>query len=80
MEFVTFIPLYFLLTVGSTAAGLLYWISVENIQPVEMKQLKHRKTMLIFILSLLVSPVGAWVITSIVRMRRIVPTLRTTGE
>jgi hypothetical protein len=57
--------LYFLIAVGSTGTGIIYWMAMEN-----MKDSKHQ-TLYVFLLSIFLTPYGAWIVTSIVRMRRI---------
>ena len=71
---------YFLANVGGTVGAIFYWMAVENLQPLEIKQKDHKKLALVFILSLLITPVGAWVVSAIIRMRKIAPTLKNAGD
>jgi hypothetical protein len=66
---------YFLANAGATLSAIFYWMAVENMQPLEIKQKVHQKLALVFILSLLITPVGAWIVSAIFRIRKIVPTL-----
>jgi hypothetical protein len=71
---------YFLANAGATMTAIFYWMAVENMQPLEVKQKVHQKLGLVFILSLLITPLGAWVVSSIIRIRKIAPTLKNAGD
>lgn len=71
---------YFLANAAATLSAIFYWMAVENMQPLEIKQKVHQKLALVFILSLLITPFGAWVVSSIIRIRKIVPTLKNAGD
>jgi hypothetical protein len=71
---------YFLANAAATMGAVFYWMAVENMQPLEIKQKVHQKLALVFILSLLISPFGAWVVSSIIRIRKITRTLKNAGD
>ena len=71
---------YFLANAGVTMSAIFYWMAIENMQPLEVKQKVHQKLGLVFILSLLISPLGAWVVSAIIGIRRIAPTLKNPAE
>jgi hypothetical protein len=71
---------YFLANAGATVSAIFYWMAVENMQPLEIKQKVHQKLALVFVLSLLITPVGAWVVSAIIRIRKIAPTLKNAGD
>lgn len=71
---------YFGLNAGATFAGILYWMAIENMQPVELKQKEHQKLSVVLVLSLLFTPIGAWVISTIIRIRKIALTLKSTND
>ena len=67
---------YFLFNAVATVSGILYWMSIENMQPVEQKRKDHKKLVFVFILSLLISPVGVWIVSTIIRLNKITPAVR----
>ena len=71
---------YFAANAIATLAGMLYWMAVENFQRLEAKQKTHHKLALVLVLSLLISPMGAWVVSIVVRLRKIAPTLKETSN
>jgi len=71
---------YFLTNAGATASALFCWMAIENMQPLEIKQKVHEKLALVFILSLLITPVGAWIVSAVIRMRKIAPTLKSDSD
>jgi len=80
MESLPDILKYFLANAGATLSGIFYWMTIENMQPLDMKQRIHQKLAFVFILSLLITPVGAWVVSSILRVRKIAPTLKNAAD
>jgi hypothetical protein len=56
---------YLLFSAGATVSGILYWMSIEN-----MKSSSH-KLFYVFLLSLFLTPAGAWVVTTILRITKI---------
>ena len=55
--------LYFLYTAGATASGILYSMALEN--------MKHhqRRAIHVFVLSFALTPLGAWFISTITRIK-----------
>lgn len=62
MEFPIDVLFYFLSSTGATLCGVLYWMSVQNMGD------RHYKLLHVGLLSIFLTPVGAWVVTSLVRM------------
>lgn len=63
MEFPRDVLRYFLTSIGATISGILYWMSVQNLGDRRYKLLHAG------LLSIFLTPFGAWVVTSLVRMR-----------
>jgi hypothetical protein len=62
METIPAVLKYLLIGSTSTVCGILYWMAMENMR-------YHRfRTFYIFTLSFLLTPVGAWVISVILRL------------
>jgi hypothetical protein len=80
METLPVLLKYVLYNAAATAAGIFYWMAVENMQPLEIRQRTHQKLVFVFLISLVLTPIGAWVISSILRMRKIAPTLLNGGK
>lgn len=53
--------MYLLLTASATGAGLCFWMAVENMQR------KGFKIFWVFILSILITPFGAWIVSLVVK-------------
>jgi len=64
--------MYFALTVGCTAAGLCYWMAVETMQR------KGFKVYWVFILSILITPFGAWIVS--LALKEAAPPIDKPGE
>jgi NhaP-type Na+/H+ or K+/H+ antiporter len=56
---------YFLATSAATAMGLLYWMAVANLEKYKMK------FVLALLLSLLLTPAGAWIVSLILKARQL---------
>jgi hypothetical protein len=80
METLPVLLKYVLYNAAATAAGIFYWMAVENMQPLEIRQRTHQKLVFVFLISLVLTPFGAWMISSIFRMRKIAPTLLDGGK
>jgi hypothetical protein len=57
--------LYLLGSAGATVSGLLYWMAIENLANVKGRYV------LTFFLSLFLTPVGAWVVSLVVKARQL---------
>jgi hypothetical protein len=53
--------MYFALTASATAAGLCYWMAVQNMHR------KRFKLFWVFIVSFLITPFGAWIVSLAVK-------------
>lgn len=62
MDFRIDVLFYFLSSTGATLCGIMYWMSVQNMGD------RRYRLLQVGILSIFLTPVGAWVITSFVRM------------
>ncbi len=74
------ILIYFLLSAGATACGIFYWMAIENMQPQEVKSSTRRKLAHVFLLSLIFTPFGAWIISNIVKYHGSFRQLRDAAE
>ncbi|MFA6541291.1 MAG: hypothetical protein WCT99_06780 [Bacteroidota bacterium] len=52
---------YLLISAGATGCGILYWMAMEN-----MKYKKYT-SFHVFVLSLLLTPLGAWIVSTFLR-------------
>ncbi len=80
MDSIPLVLKYFLFNAGATISGILYWMAIENMQPIELKQTEHKKLVFVFILSLLITPIGAWVVSTIMRLVKISPMIKSAGK
>jgi hypothetical protein len=53
--------MYFILTASATATGLCYWMAVQNMHR------KGFKVFWVFIVSLLITPFGAWIVSLVLK-------------
>ena len=61
MEQINPFLMYFTIACGTTVCGVLYWMIVENLAKVKYK------FVLSFILSVILTPVGAWIISLVLK-------------
>ena len=80
MDSVPAILQYFIFTVGATMTGVVYWLTIENLQPLQPQPRKFEKLWLAAVLCVLISPLGAWVVSSVLKIRSTVPTLKDTNK
>lgn len=59
---------YFMGTISATVSGIVYWLAIENLQPIREPR-KFEKLWLAALLSVLISPLGAWIVSGFLRMR-----------
>jgi hypothetical protein len=76
MEITNFLLIYLLFSAGATVCALFYWMAVENVQPSNSKQAEHKKLILIFIISVLTTPVGAYIYSLFFKLRKAAPLLK----
>ena len=55
--------LYFLYTAGATASGIFYSMALDNMKHHEQRSIH------VFVLSLMLTPLGAWFISTITRIK-----------
>jgi len=53
------------MSASGTVCGILYWMSMENMR------VKRYKVIHVFLLSLFLTPVGAWIVSTIYRFGEI---------
>ncbi len=62
--------LYFSASITATLAGLLFYMAVENLHPPGDAQGRRRQILTIAILSVLLTPLGAWFVSVVFRLRK----------
>ena len=70
------IPMYLtmgLMSASGTVCGILYWMAMEN-----MREKKY-KVIHVFLLSLFLTPIGAWIVSAIYRFVEISNSSRSQG-
>jgi hypothetical protein len=66
--------IYFAGAACATGSGLVYWMAIENLVKVKSK------FVLVFILSLFLTPLGAWIISLIFKARQAIKELKQLNE
>lgn len=61
-------------------SGVVYWLTIENLQPVQPQPRKFEKLWLAALLCVLISPLGAWFVSSVFKIRSSVSTLKDTSK
>ncbi len=70
------ILLYFGYNAAFTVAGILFLLTVQNFQTEPLPLMKFRGVLLTVVLSVLLTPLVAWGVSAVMRMRRIAVTVR----
>jgi hypothetical protein len=70
MEQINPLLLYLMASAGATICGLLYWMAIDNLGKIKGKYV------FTFILSLFLSPFGAWVVSLVLKARQLRKELR----
>ncbi len=65
--------LYFSVSVTLTIAGLMFYMATENLQPAGDAQARRKQILLCIGLSVLFTPLGAWFVSAVIRMRQLPP-------
>jgi len=74
------IGIYFATNGSAMIAGLIVWWAIENMQPVDQPRRKPAHVIPVMIMGVLLTPVGAWVISAIVRSRRLTRDIKAGGD
>ena len=64
---------YFLANVAGTISGIIYWMTIENLQPSRPQPRKFERLWLAALLAVLITPLGAWFVSSVMKIRRNTP-------
>lgn len=62
---------YFVANAGAALAGLLFWWTLENLQPIDHTKKRPGKVPLLIIFTILLTPLGALFVSLVVRSRRL---------
>jgi len=70
MSFTTTALTYLAASATMTMMGVIYWMAIENMQPTgERREFSH--LYLIGLVSLFFTPIGAWLVSAFVRLRKL---------
>ena len=61
---------------GAVIAGLIFWWSIENMQPIEQPRRKLEQLPLVIVLSVLLTPLVALIVSLVIRSRRLVQSVK----
>ncbi len=70
MNSIPVVAQYFIGTIAATMSGIIYWQIIENLQPKRLEPRRFEKLWLAALLSVLITPLGAWFVASSIKMRR----------
>jgi len=71
---------YFASNAGAVIAGLIFWWTLENMQPIEQPRRKLEKLPQVILLSILLTPLVALIISLFVRSRRLVQSVKQSSD
>jgi hypothetical protein len=71
---------YFAANGLATFCGIIYWMTIENFQQRKIGEEKQKYFALVMILSLLLTPIGAWVVSMLSKLRRLAPAIKEAGN
>ncbi len=66
--------IYLVASFSTTVVGLMFYLAVENLEPSTNSDKKGKTILVSLLLSVLFTPLGAWFITAVIRMRKSLPT------
>lgn len=70
---------YFGANGGAALAGLLFWWTLENLQPIDHSKKRFEGVPLLIILTIFLTPLGALFISLVVRLRRLLNSVKHSG-
>ncbi len=79
MDFAS-IGMYLSVNGSAMISGLIFWWTIENVQPVDQPRRKPVNVTLVLILGLFLTPIGAWVISTVIRTRRLAADIKASGD
>ena len=65
------ILMYFFVSVTATIAGLILYMAIENLRPVDNSDRSGREVTVAVIFSALFTPIGAWLFSAIRRLAKL---------
>jgi len=74
------IGIYFAANGSAMIAGLIVWWAIENMQPAGESGRKSVNVALVLILGVFLTPMGAWVVSAIIRTRRLAKDIKAGGD
>ena len=74
------IGMYLAANGSAMISGLIFWWTIENVQPVDQPRRKPVSVTLVLILGLFLTPIGAWVISTVIRTRRLAADIKASGD
>lgn len=75
MDFIS-IGTYLIANGAAVISGILYWWTIENFQPVGQPRKRPEKLPLVITLALLLTPVGALLISMVIRSSHLIKDIR----
>jgi len=76
----TSILIYLASNAGAAFVGLIFWWTLENMQRVEHPRRKLEQLPVVIVLTILLTPLGAMVVSLLVRSRRLVQSVKGGSE
>jgi zinc transporter ZupT len=64
---------YFLGSFTATIAGLMFYMTIENLHPSADRENRRKQVAMSALLSVLFTPLGAWLVSAVIRMRKLPP-------
>ena len=61
---------------GLVLAAMFYSWAVQNMQPIQREEQKIEKLPLVVVLSLLITPFGAWIVSVFMKSRKVVQEIK----
>jgi cytochrome c oxidase assembly factor CtaG len=74
------IGMYLAANGSAMIAGLIVWWTIENMQPLRHPRTMPSNIVWVMILGLFLTPLGAWVVSAVIRSRRLAADLKAGGD
>jgi hypothetical protein len=71
---------YFAGNAGAVIAGLIFWWTIENMQPIEQPRRKLEQLSQVILLSMLLTPLVALIISLFIRSRKLMESVKHSGD
>jgi hypothetical protein len=72
--------MYLAVNGSAMISGLIVWWAIENMQPVSQPRRKPVNVALVLILGVFLTPIGVWVVSAILRTRRLAADIKAGGD